>query len=346
MKKAIVTGVLGQDGAYLAELLLSKNYIVYGLHRRSSNLSTENLHYLGIHNHSNLSLIEGDLLDLSTLIRIIQECEPDEIYNLGAQSHVRTSFSQPINTCQITGMGVLNILEAIRLINPKIKFYQASSSEMFGKVCENPQKETTPFHPRSPYGVAKVFAHWMCINYRESYDLFTTSGILFNHESPLRGKEFVTRKITDGFAKIVSGQLDCLKLGNLDAKRDWGYAQEYVEGMWQMMQLDQPGEFVLATGKSFSVREFAAMTAKAAGINLCFKGSGVEEVGIDDKTGKTLIRVDPKYFRSAEVDFLLGDASKAFQTFGWKPKTSLEQLCHTMYNSDLKRNEQAIHQTC
>jgi len=339
MKKALITGITGQDGAYLAEFLLNKGYKVYGTYRRLASVNFWRLEELGIKNHPSLELIEFDLIDQSNVIRTISEIEPNEVYNLAAQSFVGVSFAQPIATTHITALGALHLLEAIRIINPKIKFYQASTSEMFGKVQEIPQKETTPFYPRSPYGVAKLYAHWMTINYRESYDIFGCSGILFNHESPLRGLEFVTRKITDGVAKIVLGKIDYLELGNLDAKRDWGYAKEYVEGMYLMLQAKKPDTYVLATNRTESVRDFVRMAFKAVDIELEFVGEGVEERGIDKKSGKTLVKVNSKYFRPAEVDLLIGDYSKAKKELGWEPKTTLEELCKMMVEADIKRNE-------
>ena len=339
MKKAIITGITGQDGAYLAQLLLDKGYNVYGTYRRAASVNFWRIEELGIRNNPNLHLVEFDLIDQSNAIRIINEIEPDEIYNLAAQSFVGVSFEQPIATAHITGLGTLHLLEAIRIINPKIKFYQASTSEMFGKVQEIPQKETTPFYPRSPYGVAKLYAHWMTINYRESYDIFGCSGILFNHESPLRGLEFVTRKITDAVAKIVLNKQECLYLGNLDAKRDWGYAKEYVKGMYLMLQANKPDTYILATNRTETVRDFVKMAFKAVNIDLVFEGNGVNEKGIDKKSGKVLVKVDPKFFRPAEVELLIGDYSKAKQELGWEPKTTLEELCKIMVKADLKRNE-------
>lgn len=339
MKKAIITGITGQDAAYLAELLLSKNYKVYGTYRRTSSTNFWRIEELGIEEHPNLELVEYDLLDLSSAYRIITEVEPDEIYNLAAQSFVGVSFTQPIATAQITGVGALNILEAIRTINPKIRFYQASTSEMFGKVHAIPQNEETPFHPRSPYGVAKVFAHWATLNYQESYNLFATSGILFNHESPLRGKEFVTRKISDAVAKIHLGKQDVLELGNMDAKRDWGYAKEYVEGMYQMLQIDEPGAYVLATNKTQTVRDFVSLAFKAIDTNIVWEGKEENEIGKDEKTGKTLVKVNPKFYRPAEVDLLIGDASKANEKLGWVPKTTLNELCDMMVKKDIERNQ-------
>ena len=339
MKTAILTGVSGQDGAYLTELLLSKGYKVYGTYRRTSSVNFWRLQELGVASHPNLHLVEFDLTDLSTCIRLVQTAEPSEIYNLAAQSFVGVSFEQPLTTAEITGLGAVNLLEAIRIVNPKIRFYQASTSEMFGKVQAVPQKEDTAFYPRSPYGVAKLYAHWMTINYRESYGIFGASGILFNHESPLRGVEFVTRKITDSFAKIRLGKLDVLELGNIDAKRDWGFAQEYVEGMWRMLQSSQPDTFVLATGRTETVRDFVRMAAKAAGFELAFEGTAEQETAVDIATGKTLMRVNPRFYRPAEVELLVGDAGKAHRELGWQPATTLEQLCDMMVKADLRRNE-------
>lgn len=339
MKVAIVTGITGQDGAYLAELLLAKGYKVYGTYRRTSSVNFWRIEELGIAAHSNLELVEYDLTDLSTSIRLLERSNADEVYNLAAQSFVGVSFEQPITTAEITGIGAVNLLEAIRIVNPKIRFYQASTSEMFGKVQEIPQIETTPFYPRSPYGVAKLYAHWMTINYRESYDIFACCGILFNHESPLRGLEFVTRKITDAFAKIKLGQQQVLELGNLDAKRDWGFAKEYVAGMWRMMQTNKPDTYVLATGRTETVRDFVAMAAKAVGFELVFEGQGTQEIAIDKLSGKILVRINPKFYRPAEVEFLIGNAKKAEQELSWKPTTTLEQLCQMMIEADLRRNQ-------
>ncbi|MBC8766907.1 GDP-mannose 4,6-dehydratase [Arenibacter sp. BSSL-BM3] len=339
MKKAIITGITGQDAAYLAELLLQKGYKVYGTYRRTSSTNFWRIEELGIENHPNLILLEYDLIDLSSAYRIISEVEPDEIYNLAAQSFVGVSFTQPIATAQITGIGAMNLLEAIRTINPKIRFYQASTSEMFGKVHAIPQNEETPFHPRSPYGVAKVFAHWATLNYQESYNLFATSGILFNHESPLRGKEFVTRKITDAVAKIYLGKQEVLELGNMDAKRDWGYAKEYVDGMYRMLQIDEPGTFVLATNQTQTVRDFVSLAFNAIDIDIVWEGKEDKEIGKNSKSGKTLIKVNPQFYRPAEVDLLIGDASKANEKLNWKPKTTLKELCNMMVKKDLERNE-------
>ncbi|WP_312602605.1 MULTISPECIES: GDP-mannose 4,6-dehydratase [Pseudomonas] len=337
--KAIVTGITGQDGAYLAQLLLEKGYTVYGTYRRTSSVNFWRIEELGIDKNPNLHLVEYDLTDLATSIRLLERTEATEVYNLAAQSFVGVSFDQPLATAAITGLGAVNLLEAIRIVNPKIRFYQASTSEMFGKVQEIPQVETTPFYPRSPYGVAKLYAHWMTINYRESYDIFGTSGILFNHESPLRGREFVTRKITDTVAKIKLGKQSILELGNMDAKRDWGFAKEYVEGMWRMLQADQPDTFVLATNRTETVRDFVRMAFKAVDIELRFEGRDESEVGVDVESGKTLLRVNPAFYRPAEVDLLIGDPTKAKEILGWEPKTTLEQLCQMMVEADLRRNE-------
>ena len=342
MKTAIITGISGQDGAYLAQLLLEKNYRVYGTYRRTSSVNFWRIEELGIQDHPNLHLVEYDLTDAGSSIALVQKTEPDEIYNLAAQSFVGVSFDQPATTAQITGIGALNLLEAIRLVDRKIRFYQASTSEMFGKVQAVPQKEDTPFYPRSPYGVAKLYAHWMTVNYRESYDIFGSSGILFNHESPLRGREFVTRKITDAVAKIKLGKLDVLELGNLDAKRDWGYAKEYVEGMWRMLQADTPDTFVLATNRTETVRDFVRMAFKGAGIQVDFSGSGEKETAVDTASGKTVMRIHPRFYRPAEVELLIGDPSRAKKVLGWAPRTTLEELCEMMVQADLRRNEQGF----
>ena len=355
MKTALITGITGQDGAYLAELLLAKGYIVYGTYRRTSSVNFWRIDELGVQNHPNLHLVEYDLTDLGSSIALVQKVQPAEIYNLAAQSFVGVSFDQPTTTAQITGMGALNLLEAIRLVNPKIKFYQASTSEMFGKVQAIPQIEDTPFYPRSPYGVAKLYAHWMTVNYRESYDIFGSSGILFNHESPLRGREFVTRKITDSVAKISLGKLDCLELGNIDAKRDWGFAKEYVEGMWRMLQADAPDTFVLATNRTETVRDFVTMAFKGVGIQVEFKGHEVDETAVITafgadfspetnalKVGQTVMRINPKFYRPAEVELLIGNPAKALAKLGWKPSTTLEQLCGMMVTEDVRRNRQGF----
>lgn len=338
-KTALITGITGQDGAYLAQLLLDKGYTVYGAYRRTSSVNFWRIDELGIQQHPQLHLVEYDLTDLGASIALVQKVQPTEIYNLAAQSFVGVSFEQPSTTAQITGLGALNLLEAIRLVNPKIRFYQASTSEMFGKVQAIPQEESTPFYPRSPYGVAKLYAHWMTVNYRESYNIFGASGILFNHESPLRGREFVTRKITDAVAKIQLGQLDVLELGNLDAKRDWGYAKEYVDGMWRMLQVDEPDTFVLATNRTETVRDFVRMAFKGAGVSVDFQGSAEDETAVDVATGKTVVRVNPKFYRPAEVDLLIGNPTKAKNVLGWAPQTTLEQLCQMMVEADLRRNQ-------
>lgn len=352
MSRVLITGVSGQDGAYLSQLLVEKGLTVFGAYRRTSSVNLWRLQELGVATHPNLRLVEFDLTDLGTCIGLVQRIEPEYIFNLAAQSFVAVSFEQPTTTAHITGIGALNLLEAIRLIDPKIKFYQASTSEMFGKVQAMPQREDTPFWPRSPYGVAKLFAHWMTVNYRESYGIFGASGILFNHESPLRGQEFVTRKITDSVAKIAGGKQLALELGNLDAKRDWGYAKEYVEGMWQMLQVAEPDTYVLATGRTETVRDFVRMAFRAIGVELEFSGTGVDEVArissvavgvVEDLSpslirGRVVVSVNPKLYRPAEVELLIGDASKAKAKLGWEAKTSLESLCAMMVAADLRRN--------
>ena len=338
MKTAIITGIGGQDGAYLAQLLLGKGYRVYGTYRRTSSVNFWRIEELGVDKDPNLVLVEHDLTDLSSSIRLLEASGATEVYNLAAQSFVGVSFDQPITTAEITGIGAVNMLEAIRLVNRKVRFYQASTSEMFGLVQAVPQSESTPFYPRSPYGVAKLYAHWMTINYRESYGIFGSSGILFNHESPLRGREFVTRKITDTLAKIKLGKQDILELGNMDAQRDWGFAKEYVDGMWRMLQADEPDTYVLATNRTVLVRDFVRLAAKAAGFDLEFKGQAEDEIGIDTATGKTVIRVNPKFYRPAEVELLIGDPAKAKSKLGWEAKTSLEDLCHLMVEADIIRN--------
>ncbi|ATF85389.1 GDP-mannose 4,6-dehydratase [Burkholderia gladioli] len=339
MNKAIITGITGQDGAYLAQLLLEKGYTVYGTYRRTSSVNFWRIAEVGVERHPDLHLVEYDLTDLSSSIRLLQSTGATEVYNLAAQSFVGVSFDQPVTTAEITGIGPVNLLEAIRIVNPAIRFYQASTSEMFGKVQAIPQVESTPFYPRSPYGVAKLYAHWMTINYRESYDIFGCSGILFNHESPLRGREFVTRKITDTIAKIRLGKADVLELGNLDAKRDWGYAKEYVEGMWRMLQADRPDTYVLATNRTETVRDFVAMAARAAGFELAWEGSGLQESGIDTASGKAIVKINPKFHRPAEVDLLIGNSAKARAELGWEPATTLEALCQMMVEADIRRNE-------
>lgn len=337
-KKALITGITGQDGAYLAELLLEKGYKVYGTYRRTSSVNFWRIEELGIASHPNLQLVEYDLTDLSASIRLLQNTGVTEVYNLAAQSFVGVSFEQPLTTTEITGIGALNLLEAIRIVDTKIRFYQASTSEMFGKVQAVPQIESTPFYPRSPYGVAKLYAHWMTINYRESYGIFGCSGILFNHESPLRGREFVTRKITDSVAKIKLGKLDCIELGNMDAKRDWGFAKEYVEGMWRMLQTNTPDTFVLATNRTETVRDFVTMAFKAVDIHLNWQGEAENELAVCSKTQQIMVRVNPKFYRPAEVELLIGNPNKAKEVLGWEPKTTLEQLCQMMVEADLRRN--------
>ena len=337
-KTAVVTGITGQDGAYLTQLLIEKGYKVFGTYRRTSSVNFWRLEEVGMLHHPNLELVEFDLTDGGSALRLIERAQPDEIYNLAAQSFVGVSFDQPATTAQITGIGTLHLLEAIRTINPKIRFYQASTSEMFGKVQAIPQDEHTQFWPRSPYGVAKLYAHWITVNYRESYDIFGCNGILFNHESPLRGREFVTRKITDTVSKISLGKQDCLELGNIDAKRDWGYAKEYVEGMWQMLQMPISDTYVLATNRTETVRDFAQLAFAAANIEVDFKGTGEDEIGIDRRTGKTVVKINPQFYRAAEVELLIGNPAKAEAIMGWKPTTTLEELCKMMVDADLRRN--------
>lgn len=334
-KKALVTGITGQDGAYLAQLLLEKQYIVYGAYRRSSKTNFWRIKSLGIHNHPRLHLVEFDITDMSSILWLIKEIQPHEIYNLAAQSLVSSSFTQPISSTQVNAIGPLNLLESIRIVNPGIRFYQASTSEMYGNTPTYPQTESTPFSPCSPYGAAKLYAHVLIDNYRKSYNLFACSGILFNHESPLRGYEFVTRKITNSLAKIHLGQLDSIELGNLDSKRDWGYAKEYVEGIWLMLQTDEPQDFVLATNRSESVRYFIQMAAEAAHIPIKFEGSGENEIAINQSTQQIILKINPKYYRPTEVNCLIGNPEKAKQILGWEPNTSLEQLCQMMVENDI-----------
>jgi GDPmannose 4,6-dehydratase len=327
-KIALITGATGQDGSYLAELLLEKGYEVHGIIRRCSLINTHRIDHI----YSQLKLHYGDLTDSTNLVRVIQQVQPDEIYNLGAQSHVKVSFEMPEYTGMVDGLGTLRILEAVRLLGmeEKTRIYQASTSEMYGKVQEIPQKETTPFYPRSPYGVAKVYGYWIVKNYRESYGLHASSGILFNHESPRRGETFVTRKITRGLSSISTGQQDILYLGNLNAKRDWGHAKDFVEAMWLMLQQDDPDDYVIATGEQYSVREFVEEAAPYFGMNIVWEGEGLDEVGIDKNTKREVVRVSPKYFRPAEVETLLGDATKAKEKLGWEPKISFKQLVEDM----------------
>ncbi len=337
MKKALITGITGQDGSYLAELLLEKGYEVHGMIRRASTFNTERIDHLYQDPHINgvrLFLHYGDLSDGSNISRLIGRIRPDEIYHLGAQSHVRVSFDIPEYTGDIDGLGTVRILDAIKDSGVQTKFYQASSSEMFGKVLEVPQTEKTPFYPRSPYACAKVYGYWITKNYRESYGMFASNGILFNHESPRRGETFVTRKITRGLSRIVCGLEDTLYLGNIDAKRDWGYAKDYVEGMWKILQSDSPDDYVLATNETHTVREFIGEAAAILGIELVWEGSDVNEEGKDARTGKTIIRIDPKYFRPAEVDLLIGDPSKAKKELGWEPKTKFRELVRLMTDAD------------
>jgi len=327
-KIALITGATGQDGSYVAELLLEKGYEVHGIVRRSSLINTDRIDHI----YNDIKLHYGDLTDSTNLVRVIQQVQPDEIYNLGAQSHVKVSFEMPEYTGMVDGLGTLRILEAVRLLGmeKKTRIYQASTSEMYGKVQEIPQSETTPFYPRSPYGVAKVYGYWIVKNYRESYGLHASSGILFNHESSRRGETFVTRKITRGLSRISTGQQDILYLGNLNAKRDWGHAKDFVEAMWLMLQQEEPDDYVIATGKQYSVREFVEAAAPYFGMNIVWRSNGIDEVGIDKETGKTVIKVDPKYFRPAEVETLLGDPTKAKKQLGWDPKISFEQLVEDM----------------
>lgn len=335
-KIAMITGITGQDGGYLAKFLLAKGYRVIGLYRRGATDTFSKLKEHGIFDQ--IELMDFELLEFSNICRLIKQYQPDEFYNLAAQSFVAASWTEPIYTAQADGMGVVYILEAIREFSPKTRFYQASTSEMFGKVQEIPQKETTPFYPRSPYGVAKLMAHWMSVNYRESFNIFACSGILFNHESPMRGKEFVTRKITDHFARLSLKLVDePLELGNLNAKRDWGFAGDYVEGMWLMLQQEKPDTYVLATGETHTIRDFVHEAGRAAGFDIEWIGEGINEIGKDRKTGKTVVKVNPKFFRPAEVELLIGDPSKAEEKLGWKRKVSYEGLCKMMIEADIVR---------
>jgi GDPmannose 4,6-dehydratase len=339
MKKALITGITGQDGSYLAEFLLEKGYEVHGIRRAASVFNTERIDHLFSGSHSKKSRIHlhyGDLTDSSNLNRLLETIKPDEIYNLGAQSHVHISFQVPEYTAEVDALGTLRFLDAIKETGIKTKFYQASTSELFGKVQEVPQTEKTPFYPRSPYGVAKLYAYWIVVNYREAYNLFACNGILFNHESPRRGKIFVTRKITTGIAGIKNGTQDRIYLGNLDAKRDWGYAKDYVEAMWLMLQQDKPQDFVISTGETHTVREFCELAFQEAGYEIEWQGKGIDEKGIDKKTGKVLVEIDPVYFRPAEVDLLIGDSSKAQKELGWKPKVSFPELVKLMMDYDLR----------
>ncbi len=338
MKNALITGITGQDGSYLAELLLSKGYNVYGIMRRKSVVDYGNVEHI----KDKLNFIYADMTDIVSLVNALKESQADEVYNLAAQSFVGTSWEQPLATADIDGIGVLNMLEAIRLVKPDARFYQASTSEMFGLVQAVPQSETTPFYPRSPYGVAKLYGHWITKNYRESYDMFACSGILFNHESERRGKEFVTRKITYAAARIRYGIQDCLELGNLSSQRDWGHSRDYVKAMHLMLQADKPDDYVVATGETHPVREFVEKAFTAAGFDIVFEGEGVNEVGIDKTTGKTVVKVNPKFFRPAEVDLLLGDPTKAETVLGWKRDISFQDLVERMVRSDIALVEKEI----
>jgi len=348
MKIALITGITGQDGAYLAEFLLKKGYDVHGIKRRASSLNTDRVDHLYQDPHEKevrFHLHYGDLTDTSNLVRIIQQVQPDEIYNLGAQSHVQVSFEVPEYTADADGMGTLRLLEAIRILGmeKKIRFYQASTSELYGKVQEVPQKETTPFYPRSPYACAKLYAYWITVNYRESYGMFACNGILFNHESPIRGETFVTRKVTRAAARIRTGLQEKLYMGNIDAKRDWGFAGDYVELMWLMLQQDAPDDYVMATGVTTTVRDFITMAFREAGITLRWNGTGIDEKGIDEMSGKTLVEIDPRYFRPAEVELLIGDPSKAMIKLGWKPRVQLPELVSMMVKSDLQHAQKELH---
>ncbi|TNM61710.1 GDP-mannose 4,6-dehydratase [Aliirhizobium smilacinae] len=348
-KRALITGVTGQDGSYLAELLLSKGYEVHAIKRRSSSFNSGRIDHLyedPHETHRRFTLHYGDMTDSTNLIRIIQEVQPDEIYNLAAQSHVHVSFETPEYTANADGMGTLRILEALRILHleKKTRFYQASTSELYGKVVETPQKETTPFYPRSPYGVAKLYAFWITVNYRESYGMHASNGILFNHESPRRGETFVTRKITRAVAAITAGDQERLYLGNLDAKRDWGHARDYVEGMWRILQQDEPDDYVLATGRTVSVRDFVTTAFKVAGVEVEWKGEGVDERGYERGTNRCLVEVDPRYFRPTEVDLLLGDPTKAKEKLGWVATTTLEEMITEMVQSDISEHANSAHQ--
>ena len=330
MKTALITGITGQDGSYLAELLIEKGYMVHGIVRRSSLINTHRIDH--IFDHPQMKLHYGDLTDAGNLIHVIQKCKPDEIYNLAAQSHVKVSFELPEYTGNVDGLGTLRILEAVRILEMEdtVRIYQASTSELYGLVQEVPQKETTPFYPRSPYGVAKLYGYWITVNYREAYGMYACTGILFNHESPRRGETFVTRKITRGLSKISCGLQDVLYLGNLNAKRDWGHAKDYAEAMWLMLQQDSPEDYVIATGQQYSVREFVEKSAQYFGMDIEWQGEGLDEIGIDKNTGRVVIKVDDKYFRPAEVESLLGDATKAKEQLGWEPKISFDELVEDM----------------
>jgi GDPmannose 4,6-dehydratase len=328
MKVALITGITGQDGSYLAELLLEKGYEVHGIVRRSSLINTYRIDHI----YNQIKLHYGDLTDSTNLVRVIQQVQPDEIYNLGAQSHVKVSFEMPEYTADVDGMGTLRVLEAVRLLDMenRVRIYQASTSELYGLVQETPQSETTPFYPRSPYGCAKLYGYWITKNYREAYGMYACTGILFNHESPRRGETFVTRKITRALSKISCGLQSVLELGNLNAKRDWGHAKDFVEAMWMMLQQNEPEDYVIATGEQYSVREFVEEAAPYFGMKIVWEGEGLNEIGVDNNTGRTIVRVNPKYFRPAEVETLLGDASKAKEKLGWEPKTSFKELVEDM----------------
>lgn len=334
-KTSLITGVTGQDGAYLAKLLIEKGYKVYGAHRRSASLNLWRLIELGI--ADDVELVPMELLEFTNIGRTIEKLKPDEIYNLGAQSFVAMSFEQPIYTCEVSALGVARLVEAIRYSNARTRFYQASTSEMFGKVREVPQTEETPFHPRSPYGVAKLMGHWITVNYRESFGIHASSGILFNHESPLRGLEFVTRKITSGLANVARGHQEVLELGNLNAQRDWGHAADYVEGMWLMLQQDQADDYVLCNGETHTVRAFVEVAGKAVGFDIEWRGKETEETGVDRSSGRTIVRINPAFYRPGEVDLLIGDNTKARERLGWKPRTSFEELVHMMARADYDR---------
>lgn len=346
-KRALISGITGQDGAYLAEFLLNKGYEVYGIKRRTSSFNTERINHLFKDEHegkTNFHILHGDMTDASCLVSILRKANPHEIYNLAAQSHVAVSFEIPEYTAQSDAIGTLRMLEAIRILGleKQARFYQASTSELYGKVQEIPQKETTPFYPRSPYAAAKLYAYWITVNYREAYEIYACNGILFNHESPLRGETFVSRKITRGLARIKLGKQQCLYLGNLDAKRDWGHAKDYIEAQWLMLQQDKPEDFVIATGEQHSVREFVALASTELGINIEWQGRGLMEKGYDKNTGQCIVAVDPIYFRPTEVESLLGDASKAAKKLGWKPKISFKELVKEMAIADLNKAKQEI----
>jgi len=348
MKKALITGITGQDGAYLSEFLLKKGYEVHGIKRRASSFNTQRIDHLYQDPHvegKRFILHYGDLTDTSNLVRIIQQVQPEEIYNLGAQSHVQVSFEVPEYTADTDGMGTLRLLEAIRILGmeKKVRIYQASTSELYGKVQETPQKETTPFYPRSPYAVAKLYAYWITVNYRESYGMYACNGILFNHESPIRGETFVTRKVTRAVARISLGLQDKLYIGNIDAKRDWGFAGDYVELMWLMLQQPEPNDYVMATGVTTTVRDFITMAFEEVGVSLVWEGKGVSEKGVNQKGGKVLVEIDPRYFRPAEVDLLIGDPSKAKQKLGWEPKVELPELVKMMVEADVKLAQREVH---